>query len=249
MSFKVDKLKIWLKLIGMPRAQESKRVKRYFDKTSARFDEIYIERKGFLSKLYDSIFRKQMYNRRELTFEFLNKIKAKRVIDVGCGSGRYAVELAKKGFEVVGVDFSLNMVSLAKEQAEMEGVGEHCKFICGDFLGLELGKFDIAIAMGFFDYFDNPAPLIEKFHSVVKGYLIASFPVLYSYKTPFRKIKLLLEGCPVSFYTKRKVENLLDRWEIIILKKFPTEYFVIATPKGVNSKSQILNSKQIQNSK
>lgn len=214
----------------MLRVQNPKRVRRYFDRTSARFDEIYRERKNPFSKLYDSLFRRQMYNRMELTFEFLKKVKIKRVIDVGCGSGRYTVELAKRGFEVVGVDFSERMISLAREQAEKEGVSEHCRFICGDFLNLELQKFDIAIAMGFFDYFDNPEPLIGKLHSMVKEYLIASFPVLYSYKTPFRKVKLLLKGCPVNFYTKRRVESLLDRWEIIILKKFPAEYFVVATP-------------------
>jgi len=216
----------------MSEAQKSERVRRYFDRTSVRFDEIYKRRKSLLSKLYDSLFRKQVYNRMELTFEFLNKVKVKRVIDVGCGSGRYAVELAKRGFEVVGVDFSEEMTSLAKRQAEREGVAEHCRFICADFLDLKLQKFDIAIAMGFFDYFDNPEPLIEKLHSIVKEYLIASFPVFYSYKTPFRKVKLLLKGCPVNFYTKRKVENLLKGWEIIIFKKFPTEYFVVATPSS-----------------
>jgi SAM-dependent methyltransferase len=58
------------------------------------------------------------------------KISPCSVIDLGCGTGNYSLWLAKKGFQVTGIDFSEKAVELASIQAERENV--NCKFIVGD---------------------------------------------------------------------------------------------------------------------
>ncbi len=45
-----------------------------------------------------------------------------RVLDVGCGPGRHAVALARRGIEVVGVDLSEDFVALARDAAAAEEV-------------------------------------------------------------------------------------------------------------------------------
>jgi methylase of polypeptide subunit release factors len=50
--------------------------------------------------------------------KLLRKIKAKRILDLGCGTGRHVIALAKKGFEVYGVDISKKALNLAKERLE-----------------------------------------------------------------------------------------------------------------------------------
>lgn len=45
-----------------------------------------------------------------------------RVLDVGCGPGRHGLALARRGFEVVGVDLSPDFVALAREAADAEGL-------------------------------------------------------------------------------------------------------------------------------
>ena len=40
-----------------------------------------------------------------------------RILDVGCGPGRHAHDLGRRGFEVVGVDISERFVALARENA------------------------------------------------------------------------------------------------------------------------------------
>jgi SAM-dependent methyltransferase len=45
-----------------------------------------------------------------------------RVLDVGCGPGRHAVALARRGIEVLGVDLSPDFVALAREAAAAEGL-------------------------------------------------------------------------------------------------------------------------------
>src|SRR3981081_1615122 len=45
-----------------------------------------------------------------------------RVLDVGCGPGRHALALARRGIEVVGVDLSEDFVALAREAGGREEV-------------------------------------------------------------------------------------------------------------------------------
>jgi SAM-dependent methyltransferase len=45
-----------------------------------------------------------------------------RVLDVGCGPGRHALALARRGIDVVGVDLSEDFVALAREAAAGEGL-------------------------------------------------------------------------------------------------------------------------------
>jgi SAM-dependent methyltransferase len=40
-----------------------------------------------------------------------------RVLDVGCGPGRHSLALARRGFDVVGVDHSADFIALAREGA------------------------------------------------------------------------------------------------------------------------------------
>ena len=45
-----------------------------------------------------------------------------RILDVGCGTGRHAIELAKRGYSVTGVDLSDSMLQQAMEKAHGEKV-------------------------------------------------------------------------------------------------------------------------------
>jgi len=48
--------------------------------------------------------------------KLLRKIKAKRVLDLGCGTGRHVIVLAKRGFEVYGIDAAKRALKLTKER-------------------------------------------------------------------------------------------------------------------------------------
>ena len=46
--------------------------------------------------------------------------QAGRVLDVGCGTGRVALALARRGFDVLGIDLSTPMIACAKKRAREE---------------------------------------------------------------------------------------------------------------------------------
>jgi ubiquinone/menaquinone biosynthesis C-methylase UbiE len=44
--------------------------------------------------------------------------KGVRILDVGCGTGRHAIELAKRGYDVTGIDLSPDQLARAREKAD-----------------------------------------------------------------------------------------------------------------------------------
>ena len=65
------------------------------------------------------------------------------VLDAGCGTGRVAIELARRGFDVVGVDLDPAMLDTAREKAP------HVEWHMGDLAEVQLGKtFDVVALPG-----------------------------------------------------------------------------------------------------
>jgi len=48
--------------------------------------------------------------------------RAKRILDVGCGTGRHAIELARRGYRVTGIDLSAAQLARARDKAREAGV-------------------------------------------------------------------------------------------------------------------------------
>ncbi len=69
-----------------------------------------------------------------------------RVLDVGCGPGRHSLALARRGFEVVGVDLSPDFVALAREAAAEEGLSIRFEQVDVRTLAYD-GEFDAAICL------------------------------------------------------------------------------------------------------
>lgn len=208
----------------------SSSLKIYWDHRANEFDTFYRREKKVLRKLVDRIFRKGMKERFLLTLKECNDVSGKKILDVGCGPGRIAVELAKQGAYVIGIDFSQNMVNLANNLAEKLGLNEKCKFVCDDFLRHAFKKkFNMVIALGLFDYTPNPAPYLAKIKSLTTEKCIMSFPCKFSMQTPLRIAWLRRRKCPVFFYTKRKVRNLLSQYfSDFRVSSISADYFCVA---------------------
>jgi len=70
------------------------------------------------------------------------------ILDMGCGTGRHAVELAKRGFRVTGVDISGGMLAEARKKAEAAGVAvDWVQADAAAPLDIGAGHFDAAISL------------------------------------------------------------------------------------------------------
>lgn len=73
---------------------------------------------------------------------FVASFEPRRVLDAGCGTGRVAVELARRGIEVVGVDRDAAMLDAARIKAPLVWVE-------ADLSTLDLGRrFDLVVMAG-----------------------------------------------------------------------------------------------------
>jgi 2-polyprenyl-3-methyl-5-hydroxy-6-metoxy-1,4-benzoquinol methylase len=69
-----------------------------------------------------------------------------KIIDIGCGTGRHSIELAKRGYAMTGIDLSESLLEKAREKAKHNGV--KVDFLRHDARNLPFVKqFDVAIMM------------------------------------------------------------------------------------------------------
>jgi 2-polyprenyl-3-methyl-5-hydroxy-6-metoxy-1,4-benzoquinol methylase len=107
---------------------------------------------------YESLFENyaQVYDNENFTkgtigeCDFIEKElkfnKSLKILDVGCGTGRHAIELSKRGYNVTGIDLSESQLKRAKEKAKAENLS--IDFQCQDARNLSFnGDFDVAIML------------------------------------------------------------------------------------------------------
>lgn len=70
-----------------------------------------------------------------------------RILDAGCGPGQLAVEMARRGAEIVAVDLSPNLIKVAIERTPSCLNGGKIDYLAGDMTSQELGSFDYVVAM------------------------------------------------------------------------------------------------------
>lgn len=87
-----------------------------------------------ISKYYHLIFPVK-----EMTLSFLSMGNSNgKILDIACGNGGYAIELAKKGNQVIGIDLDSGMIEKAHQLQKNEVVLQEnqCRFLVGDMLKL-----------------------------------------------------------------------------------------------------------------
>lgn len=102
---------------------------------------------GSYAQYYDLIYQEKDYLSE---IEFLENLAGFRagisILDLGCGTGGHDIPLAKRGFQVIGVDVSEGMISQAKQKASEDSTA--VTFLQDDIRSVRLRKtFDIVISM------------------------------------------------------------------------------------------------------
>jgi 2-polyprenyl-3-methyl-5-hydroxy-6-metoxy-1,4-benzoquinol methylase len=164
----------------------------------------------------------------------INFDKSKKILDVGCGTGRHTIELAKRGYNVTGLDLSETLLKRAKKKAE--ALNLKINFIKADARNFKLeSKFDLVVIIceGAFSLMEtdemNFAILKNVFESLnKKGKFILTtlnglFPLFHSVK---------------DFINSNKKEEVLrnNTFDLMTFRNYP-----VLKTKDDSGKEKILN--------
>lgn len=147
------------------KTQSPKESKSYKDKNREQmvFGPLY-------SQIYDALYKDKDYQRECDYLEELFKmfrVKVKKILDLGCGTGNHSIELAKRGYEVIGIDISEKMITIATEKLKNLN-NRKIKFIRDDIRNFSLKeRFDAVISMfAVIGYINENDDLIKTFSNV-----------------------------------------------------------------------------------
>jgi 2-polyprenyl-3-methyl-5-hydroxy-6-metoxy-1,4-benzoquinol methylase len=159
--------------------------------------------------------------RRDIALAWIDELQLparSRILDVGCGAGLLAVELAKKGFEVDATDTVGEMIERARRHAEDAHVDARVHVALNDVhkLAFDDETFDVVIAMGVVPWLHSPQVAMREIKRVLRadGHLIITannryrLPYLLDpiYNPAFRRlrkaVKRILAGLGIRFTSR-----------------------------------------------
>jgi SAM-dependent methyltransferase len=137
------------------------------------FDEDYLRTLPFLTP-------QATQSEAEFAINAMNLAPGAQVLDLGCGYGRHAMELAARGFHVVGLDLSTPLLVRGGEEAHRRGLT--INFVRGDMRELDFenqfdGVYCLFSTFGYFDDETNKKTLHKVLVEILnRDYVIADLP-------------------------------------------------------------------------
>ena len=148
----------------------------YFDRTAA--DKwVALTSNSPVSRIRETV-RKGREDMRNTLLEWLpGDLSGARLLDAGCGTGMLAVEAARRGADVVAIDLSPALVSVAAERTPDDLGGGSIDYRSGDMTAPELGEFDYVVAMDSFIHYpaDTIVGFLETFAPRTRKGLLFTF--------------------------------------------------------------------------
>lgn len=112
------------------------------------------------------------------TYTVLNLTPGARLLDAGCGTGQFALEMAARGCRVTGIDLAPTMIERARRHGEQRGIGVEWRV--GDLTHLadDDASFDAVMARVSLQFVPDPLAALRELGRVLRpgGRLFASVP-------------------------------------------------------------------------
>jgi len=130
--------------------------KKLFDEWPDEYDRWFTTPIGALVKKYES----------ELILEMLGPEQGEIILDAGCGTGVFTIDILSLGTHVIGLDVSLPMLLRAGEKAR----GYHFQMVLGDILNLPFPEefFDKVVSITALEFIDDAKAAIQELFRVTK---------------------------------------------------------------------------------
>lgn len=151
-----------------------------------------------------------------LVYSMVGATPGERVLDVGCGTGNYTLDLARKGCVVTGVDSSKEMLALARLKADDRGLDAafHVADACA--LPFQDNFFDLIISVGLLCFLKYPEKALTEMNRVLmpEGRIVIGVLNSRSPWALFRRIKGLFKDTVYNqarFISPTELEGLMRR--------------------------------------
>lgn len=181
--------------------------------------------------IYDKLID-QDYEKWADYIEEIFKINGKKpglVLDLGCGTGSITNILAKRGYDMIGVDLSPDMLNVAREKAAEEGLD--VLYLCQDIREFELyGTVDAIICtLDVLNYITEPNEL-EHVFELVKNYLNPDGIFIFDINTEYKLKNILGNNTFIN-----EENGIFYTWENEYVEKISNQYltFFAETKDGL----------------
>ena len=125
-------------------SQNRDQIAEYFNKTGFKAWEA-LTTENPVSKIRLKVRQSREKMRSRMLLNLPNNLSGKRILDAGCGTGQFSIELALRGANVLGIDISSNLIEIAKKRLP-ENLKNNAEFITSDMMQNH-GNFDFVILM------------------------------------------------------------------------------------------------------
>jgi 2-polyprenyl-6-hydroxyphenyl methylase/3-demethylubiquinone-9 3-methyltransferase len=170
------------------------------------------------------------YFREVLVHLFGGSPSGKPALDVGCGGGLLAEEIARLGCRVTGVDPSANSLATARAHASASGLGIDYRQGTGEALPFQAGSFDIVFCCDVLEHVSSVPAVVREIGRVLKpGGVFLYDTINRTFASKVAVIKLLQE------WLKLAPPNL-HVWEMFIE---PSELRAALVGAGLESREMV----------
>lgn len=119
--------------------------------------------------------------------------KPRLVLELGCGTGSLAIEMAKRGYDMIGLDLSADMLSRAMEKSRSQGLD--ILFINQDMRSFELyGTVDAVICMLDSINYVTEKPDLDRVFQLVNLYLNPGGLFIFDVNSDYKLSRILGEN-------------------------------------------------------
>lgn len=146
--------------------------------------------------VYDELTRDIDYKKWADYVESLMKkhqVKGSMMLELGCGTGSFGIEMARRGYEMICLDLSTEMLDCANEKAQKEGLD--ILFLNQDMCNFELfGTVDVIVCLlDSFNYLTK-ATQIQKIFKLVQNYLNPNGLFIFDINTRYKFENILSDN-------------------------------------------------------
>lgn len=137
-------------------------------------------------------------------------VEGKLVMEIGAGSGRDLLALAKLGAHGIVLDYSPASLKLVKQQAEAQGIP--VMFVQADATRMPFrdGAIDISFHQGLLEHFRDPMPLLKENARITRsgGRVLVDVPQTYHLYTVMKNLLILMNKWFAGWETQFTVSQL-----------------------------------------